>query len=77
MAVIDVHKPMGYNGETNANDISFSSGTTTFYGFLGSLINGESTKSWFIGMFKCRSSASQASALAVSVAAGAAASDKN
>ena len=32
---------MGYSGETN--DINFSSGTTAFYGFLGFLINGEST----------------------------------
>ena len=32
---------MGYSGE--ANDINFSSGTTAFYGFLGFLINGEST----------------------------------
>jgi hypothetical protein len=32
---------MGYGGETN--DINFSSGTTAFYGFLGFLINGEST----------------------------------
>jgi hypothetical protein len=32
---------MGYSGETN--DINFSNGTTAFYGFLGFLINGEST----------------------------------
>src|SRR5215469_1736158 len=32
---------MGYGGETN--DVNFSSGTTAFYGFLGFLINGEST----------------------------------
>jgi hypothetical protein len=32
---------MGYSGETN--DINLSSGTTAFYGFLGFLINGEST----------------------------------
>jgi hypothetical protein len=32
---------MGYSTETN--DINFSSGTTAFYGFLGFLINGEST----------------------------------
>jgi len=32
---------MGCSGETN--DINFSSGTTAFYGFLGFLINGEST----------------------------------
>jgi hypothetical protein len=32
---------MGYSGENN--DVNFSSGTTAFYGFLGFLINGEST----------------------------------
>jgi hypothetical protein len=32
---------MGYCGETN--DINFKSGTIAFYGFLGFLINGEST----------------------------------
>jgi hypothetical protein len=32
---------MGYSAENN--DINFSSGTTAFYGFLGFLINGEST----------------------------------
>jgi len=32
---------MGYSGETN--DINFSRRTTAFYGFLGFLINGEST----------------------------------
>jgi hypothetical protein len=32
---------MGYSGETN--DVNFSNGTTAFYGFLGFLINGEST----------------------------------
>jgi hypothetical protein len=31
----------GYSGETN--DINFSSGATAFYGFLGFVINGEST----------------------------------
>jgi hypothetical protein len=32
---------MGYSGETN--DINFSNDTTAFYGFLGFLINGQST----------------------------------
>ena len=32
---------MGYSAETN--DINFSNGTVAFYGFLGFLINGEST----------------------------------
>jgi hypothetical protein len=46
---------MGYSAETN--DINFSSGTTALYGFLGFLINGESTNgSWFIGV-KCSNAA--------------------
>jgi hypothetical protein len=41
MTTLDMTLLMGYRGETN--DINFSSGTTAFYGFLGFLINGEST----------------------------------